>query len=94
GVSIVCALFMGIHAVEKKASYNSIQMLYSSYVVLVFYAITSTSINALSEGLTRFGSVMLAVLLGIMALIIMQPKTPPAVPALPNQPAPPNHNTP
>lgn len=94
GVSIICALFMGIHAVEKKASYNSIQMLYSSYVVLVFYAITSTSINALSEGLTRFGSVLLAVLLGVMALIIMQPKTPPTVPALPNQPVSPNHNTP
>ncbi|MGN5138896.1 hypothetical protein ACTG15_12755 [Aeromonas sp. 164P] len=76
GVTLVCALFMGIHAVEKKASYNSIQLLYSSYVVLVFYSITSTSIDALSDGLIRFGSVMLAVTLGVMALIIMQPNAP------------------
>ncbi|WP_279506564.1 DUF2955 domain-containing protein [Aeromonas veronii] len=76
GVTLVCALFMGIHAVEKKASYNSIQLLYSSYVVLVFYSITSTSIDALSDGLIRFGSVMLAVILGVMALIIMQPRSP------------------
>ncbi|AOV96726.1 multidrug transporter [Edwardsiella hoshinae] len=73
GVTLVCALFMGIHAVEKKASYNSIQLLYSSYVVLVFYSITSTSIDAFSDGLIRFSSVMLAVALGVMALIVMQP---------------------
>lgn len=76
GRTLVCALLMGIHAVEKKASYNSIQLLYSSYVVLVFYAITSTSIDALSDGMIRFGSVMLAVILGVMALIIMQPRSP------------------
>lgn len=74
GVAIVSSLFMGIHAVKKKASYNSIQLLYSSYVVLVFYGITSTSINAISDDLVRFTSVFAAVLIGIMSLIILYPK--------------------
>lgn len=78
GAAIVSALFMGIHAMEKKASFNSIQLLYSSYVVLVFYGITSTSISAIADDLVRFASVMLAVLLGIMSLIILHPKTRPA----------------
>ncbi|CAJ1807551.1 MULTISPECIES: DUF2955 domain-containing protein [Aeromonas] len=75
GVSVICALFMGISAVEKNASYNSIQLLYSSYVVLIFYAITSTSINAIGDELVRFFSVMMAVFIGVMALIVMQPKS-------------------
>ncbi|EPW3001010.1 DUF2955 domain-containing protein [Vibrio vulnificus] len=78
GAAMVSALFMGIHAMEKKASFNSIQLLYSSYVVLVFYGITSTSISAIADDLVRFASVMLAVLLGIMSLIILHPKTRPA----------------
>lgn len=78
GAAIVSALFMGIHAIERKASFNSIQLLYSSYVVLVFYGITSTSISAIADDLVRFASVMLAVLLGIMSLIILHPKTRPA----------------
>lgn len=53
GVALVSSLFMGIHAVAKKASYNSIQLMYSSYVVLVFYGITSTSISAISDDLVR-----------------------------------------
>ncbi|MDK2679597.1 multidrug transporter, partial [Vibrio vulnificus] len=64
----------GIHAMEKKASFNSIQLMYSSYVVLVFYGITSTSISAISDDLVRFASVMFAVLLGIMSLISLLPK--------------------
>ncbi|MGR6504105.1 DUF2955 domain-containing protein [Shewanella sp. Koi 1] len=75
GVALVSALFMGINAVSKKASYNSIQLMYSSYVVLVFYGITSTSISAISDDLVRFTSVFAAVLLGIMSLIILYPKT-------------------
>ncbi|POB92527.1 multidrug transporter [Vibrio vulnificus] len=75
GAAIVSALFMGIHAIERKASFNSIQLMYSSYVVLVFYGITSTSISAIADDLVRFTSVMLAVLLGIMSLIILHPKT-------------------
>ncbi|EML0381239.1 DUF2955 domain-containing protein [Vibrio vulnificus] len=78
GAAIVSALFMGIHAIERKASFNSIQLLYSSYVVLVFYGITSTSISAIADDLVRFASVMLAVLLGIMSLIVLHPKTRPA----------------
>ena len=74
GVAVVSSLFMGIHAVKKKASYNSIQLMYSSYVVLVFYGITSTSINAISDDLVRFISVFAAVLIGIMSLIILHPK--------------------
>ncbi|BBM66932.1 hypothetical protein VA249_35780 [Vibrio alfacsensis] len=74
GVAIVSSLFMGIHAVKKKASYNSIQLMYSSYVVLVFYGITSTSINAISDDLVRFTSIFAAVLIGIMSLIILYPK--------------------
>lgn len=74
GVALVSSLFMGIHAVAKQASYNSIQLLYSSYVVLVFYGITSTSINAITDDLVRFSSVFAAVLLGIMSLIILHPK--------------------
>ncbi|MGR5530367.1 DUF2955 domain-containing protein [Vibrio alfacsensis] len=74
GAAIVSALFMGIHAMEKRASYNSIQLLYSSYVVLVFYGLTSTSISAISDDLVRFGSILLAVVLGIMVLIILQPR--------------------
>ncbi|EHH2448830.1 DUF2955 domain-containing protein [Vibrio vulnificus] len=77
GAAMVSALFMGIHAMEKKASFNSIQLLYSSYVVLVFYGITSTSISAIADDLVRFASVMFAVLLGIMSLIVLHPKTPP-----------------
>ncbi|MBF4443619.1 multidrug transporter, partial [Vibrio anguillarum] len=75
GVAVVSALFMGIHAVTKKASYNSIQLMYSSYVVLVFYGITSTSISAISDDLVRFTSVFAAVLIGIMSLIILYPRT-------------------
>ncbi|WP_041054924.1 DUF2955 domain-containing protein [Vibrio owensii] len=75
GVAIVSALFMGIHAVAKNASYNSIQLMYSSYVVLVFYGITSTSISAISDDLVRFTSVFAAVLIGIMSLIILCPRT-------------------
>ncbi|EMK3378086.1 DUF2955 domain-containing protein [Vibrio vulnificus] len=78
GAAIVSALFMGIHAIERKACFNSIQLMYSSYVVLVFYGITSTSISAIADDLVRFASVMLAVLLGIMSLIILHPKTRPA----------------
>ncbi|EGQ8025272.1 DUF2955 domain-containing protein [Vibrio vulnificus] len=78
GAAIVSALFMGIHAIERKASFNSIQLLYSSYVVLVFYGITSTSISAIADDLVRFASVMFAVLLGIMSLIVLHPKTRPA----------------
>ncbi|EGQ9973188.1 DUF2955 domain-containing protein [Vibrio vulnificus] len=78
GAALVSSLFMGIHAMEKKASFNSIQLMYSSYVVLVFYGITSTSISAIADDLVRFASVMLAVLLGIMSLIILHPKTRPA----------------
>ncbi|HAS8200581.1 TPA: DUF2955 domain-containing protein [Vibrio vulnificus] len=78
GAAMVSALFMGIHAMEKKASFNSIQLLYSSYVVLVFYGITSTSISAIADDLVRFASVMFAVLLGIMSLIVLHPKTRPA----------------
>ncbi|MGR5133819.1 DUF2955 domain-containing protein [Vibrio alfacsensis] len=74
GAAVISSLFMGIHAVSKKASYNSIQLLYSSYVVLVFYGITSSSISAISDDLVRFGSVFGAVLLGIMSLIILHPK--------------------
>lgn len=74
GVSVVCALFMGIHAVKKQASYNSIQLMYSSYVVLVFYGITSTSISAISDDVIRFTSVLAAVLIGIMSLIILHPR--------------------
>lgn len=48
--------------------------MYSSYVVLVFYGITSTSISAISDDLVRFASVMFAVLLGIMSLISLLPK--------------------
>ncbi|AMG31562.1 DUF2955 domain-containing protein [Grimontia hollisae] len=75
GVAVVSALFLGIHAVAKNASYNSIQLMYSSYVVLVFYGITSTSIEAITDDLIRFMSVFAAVLLGIMSLIILYPKT-------------------
>ncbi|EEX66518.1 permease [Vibrio metoecus] len=75
GVALVSSLFMGIHAVVKKASYNSIQLMYSSYVVLVFYGITSTSISAISDDLVRFTSVFAAVLLGLMSLVILYPKT-------------------
>ena len=75
GAAVVSSLFMGIHAVSKKVSYNSIQLMYSSYVVLVFYGITSTSISAISDDLVRFTSVFTAVLLGIMSLIILYPKT-------------------
>ncbi|MGR2998211.1 DUF2955 domain-containing protein [Vibrio vulnificus] len=78
GAAIVSALFMGIHAIERKASFNSIQLLYSSYVVLVFYGITSTSISAIADDLVRFASVLFAVLLGIVGLIILHPKTRPA----------------
>ncbi|ELV8767406.1 DUF2955 domain-containing protein [Vibrio vulnificus] len=78
GAAMVSALFMGIHAMEKKASFNSIQLLYSSYVVLVFYGITSTSISAIADDLVRFASVLVAVLLGIVGLIILYPKTRPA----------------
>ncbi|HFQ4803413.1 TPA: DUF2955 domain-containing protein [Vibrio vulnificus] len=74
GAALVSSLFMGIHAMEKKASFNSIQLMYSSYVVLVFYGITSTSISAISDDLVRFASVMFAVLLGIMSLISLLPK--------------------
>ncbi|ENM5747298.1 DUF2955 domain-containing protein [Vibrio mimicus] len=74
GAAIVSALLMGIHAVEKKASYNSIQLLYSSYVVLVFYGVTSTSITALTDDIVRFASILVAVLLGVMGLILLQPR--------------------
>ncbi|GHA56314.1 DUF2955 domain-containing protein [Photobacterium aphoticum] len=74
GAAVVSALFMGIHAVSKKASYNSIQLLFSSYVVLVFYGMTSTNISAISDDLVRFSSVFVAVLLGIMSLILLHPK--------------------
>lgn len=74
GAAVVSALFMGIHAVSKKASYNSIQLLFSSYVVLVFYGMTSTNISAMSDDLVRFSSVFIAVLLGIMSLILLHPK--------------------
>nr|MBF4366413.1 multidrug transporter [Vibrio anguillarum] len=49
--------------------------MYSSYVVLVFYGITSTSISAISDDLVRFTSVFAAVLIGIMSLIILYPRT-------------------
>lgn len=74
GAAIVSSLFMGISAVEKKASYNSIQLLYSSYVVLVFYGLTSTSISGFSDDLVRFSSILSAVLLGVLGLILLQPK--------------------
>ncbi|WP_440887112.1 DUF2955 domain-containing protein [Vibrio sp. WZ-1] len=71
GVTVISALLMGIHAMAKKASYNSFQLMYSSFVVLVFYGITSTSISAVTDDIVRFSSILVAVVLGIMSLIIL-----------------------
>ncbi len=66
---------MGIHAIKKKASYNAVQLLYTSYVVLVYYGLTTYGFGAINEDLVRFGSILLAALLGVMVLVIIQPKS-------------------
>ncbi|MBV7300718.1 DUF2955 domain-containing protein [Enterovibrio paralichthyis] len=74
GFALVFSLFMGIHAIKKKASYNAVQLLYTSYVVLVYYGLTTYGFGAINEDLVRFGSILLAALLGVMVLVIIQPK--------------------
>lgn len=73
GITLVCSLLMGIEAMKKRASFNGIQLMYSSFVVLVYYGITESSLNALWQDLIRFGSMVFAVVLGVMILIVIQP---------------------
>lgn len=73
GMTIVCSLLMGIAAVRKGASFNAIQLMYSSFVVLIYYGITSTGISGLSSDFTRFMSILAAVVLGFMVLILVHP---------------------
>ncbi|MGI2259683.1 DUF2955 domain-containing protein [Shewanella sp. GXUN23E] len=73
GSAVICSLLMGCRAVERKASYNGIQLMYSSYVVLIFYGITTTGFSGISEDAVRFGSILGAVLFGMMVLLLLQP---------------------
>ncbi len=73
GATVVCSMLMGCRAVEHKASYNGIQLMYSSYVVLIFYGLTATGFSGVSEDAVRFGSILAAVILGMMVLVLLQP---------------------
>lgn len=72
-VTITCALLMGIHAATKRASYNTIQLLYSGFVVLIYYGITQNAGSAFVEDGKRLLSIMAAVLLGTCVLVLLQP---------------------
>lgn len=74
GAAVVCSLLMGIHAVEKNASFNAVQLLYTSFVVLVYYGLTAYGFGGFNDDLVRFFSIVMAVVLGLMVLVIIQPK--------------------
>ncbi|WP_371185484.1 DUF2955 domain-containing protein [Thalassotalea maritima] len=71
GITLVSAMYMGIHAQQKQASYNSIQLMYTSFVVLIFYPVTATSISALADNTERFASILLAVIIGWLTLLML-----------------------
>lgn len=73
GMAMVCAMLMGIFAMKKGASFNSLQVLYTGFIVLLYYGLTQTAGSAFVADGKRLVSIMLAVLLGIMVLIILQP---------------------
>ncbi|MBV7298419.1 DUF2955 domain-containing protein [Enterovibrio paralichthyis] len=74
GMALVCALLMGIHAMQKRASFNTFQLLYSGFVVLVYYGLTNSAGSAFVEDGKRLGAILSAVLLGIVVLILLQPR--------------------
>ncbi|MDN3651323.1 DUF2955 domain-containing protein [Thalassotalea ponticola] len=71
GITLVSAMLMGIQAQKKHASFNSIQLMYTSFVVLIFYPVTATSISAIADNIERFASVLLAVVIGWLTLIVL-----------------------
>ncbi|WP_394209424.1 DUF2955 domain-containing protein [Enterovibrio calviensis] len=75
GIVLTCSLLMGIHAMKKNASYSTIQLLYSGFVVLVYYGITQNAGSAFIEDGKRLFSIMGAVMLGIFVLIWLQPRS-------------------
>ncbi|HIF9103413.1 TPA: DUF2955 domain-containing protein [Photobacterium damselae] len=74
-VTVIFSLLMGIDAVSKKVSYNSLQLLFSGFVVLIFYGLTQSSDNAFMQDMVRFFSILAAVFIGTLALIILEPSS-------------------
>ncbi|ADN76091.1 DMT family permease [Ferrimonas balearica DSM 9799] len=75
GAALVCAMLMGIYAIKRQASFNTLQLLYTGFIVLVYYGLTETAGTALLADGKRLLSILGAVVLGMLVLIVLQPKT-------------------
>lgn len=66
--AIALALWGSATALEHRVSMAEYQLLMSSFVMLVYQVISHDGTSSLTSSLTRFGAVVLAVLLGVMML--------------------------
>ncbi|MDD1780050.1 DUF2955 domain-containing protein [Enterovibrio sp. ZSDZ35] len=71
--ALCCALLMGIYATRRFASFNAIQLLFSGYVVLIYYGLTQGAGSAFIDDGKRLFSILFAVLLGSLVLVLIQP---------------------
>ncbi|SKA59827.1 DUF2955 domain-containing protein [Enterovibrio nigricans] len=71
--ALCCALLMGVYATRRFASFSAIQLLFSGYVVLIYYGLTQGAGSAFIDDGKRLFSILLAVLLGSLVLVLIQP---------------------
>ena len=72
-VTLICSLLMAISAVNNKASFNSLQLLYAGFIVLSYYGITGGD-SSFNQYMVRLFSIFSSVMIGIMVLLLLQPK--------------------
>ncbi|MFV4849022.1 hypothetical protein ACNJNU_05050 [Citrobacter freundii] len=72
GSGFVCVLLAVSQAVEKNAGAGAIQLLLSSWIVLVWYGLMTHDAHPLAAEGIRGMSVLLAVLTGVVGLIILE----------------------
>ncbi len=77
GAALVCSMLMGIYAIKHRASFNSLQLLYTGFVVLVYYGLTETAGTALLSDGKRLMSIVAAVIIGLLVLAVLQPAAAP-----------------
>ncbi|MBV7314522.1 DUF2955 domain-containing protein [Shewanella sp. NIFS-20-20] len=73
GISVVSAMAMGIYAFSRQASNNSLQLLYSGFVILLFKGISESGGDALYNDFIRLVAILTAVIIGLLVLILVQP---------------------
>ena len=74
GTALVCSMLMGIFAFKHKASSNTLQLLYTGFLVLLYYSLTNSSSSALINDGKRLVSIFIAVVIGMLALVLLHPR--------------------